>query len=54
MLVGGEEFKWLARKDLILVLKLQLKLMIKVHSSGNDAVIVSVRSEKTILKKSMK
>ena len=46
-----------ASKDLILV---QLKLMIKAHSSGrmvcgiSDAVIASVHSEKTRMKKLMK
>ena len=44
--------------DLILVLTIQLKAMIKAHSSGkmvssgiSDAVIASVYSEKTHLKK---
>ena len=62
ILVGGEEFKWhtisyRASKDLILVHTVQLKPMIKAHSSGkmvcsgiSDVVITSVHSEKTRLK----
>ena len=64
--MGGEEFKWRtisyrASKDLIFVHTVQRKPMIKAHSSGkmvssgiSDVVIVSVRSEKTCLKKLMK
>ena len=47
-----------ASKDLILVYIVQVKLMIKAHSSGrmvssgiSDVVIASVHSEKTRLKK---
>ena len=50
-----------ANKDLILVHTVQLKPMIKAHSSGrmvssgiSDVVIASVHSEKTGLKKLMK
>ena len=53
-----EEFKW--HRHLILVHTVQLKPMIKSHSSGrkvcsgiSDVVIASVHSEKTRLKKSM-
>ena len=53
-----EEFKW--HRHLILVHTVQLKPMIKLHSSGrkvssgiSDVVIASVHSEKTCLKKSM-
>ena len=60
--VGKEEFKWCqpahhygASKDLILVHIVQLKSMIKAHSSGRmvssgifNVVIASVYSEKTV------
>ena len=61
--MGGEEFKWhiisyRASKDLILVHTVQLKPMIKAHSSGKmvssgiiDVVIDSVNSGKNHLKK---
>ena len=63
--MGRKEFKWhtisyRTSKDLILVHPVQLKSMIKVHSSGNmvfsgisDVIIASVHSEKTRLKKLM-
>ena len=60
--MGGEELKWCtisyrASKVLILVHTIQLKTMMKAHSSGKmvssviDVVIASVHSEKTRLKK---
>ena len=63
--MGREEFKWhtlsyRASKDIILVHIVQLKLMIKAHSSErmvsngiSYVVIASVYSEKTHLKKLM-
>ena len=67
VLVGGEELKWrqlthhhlMSQQDLILVHTVQLKPMIKAHSSGrmvssiSDVMITSVYSEKTCLKKLM-
>ena len=68
--MDGEELKWHQlgtpsanepAKDLILVLIVQLKPIIKAHSSGgmvssgiSDVAIASVHSEKTRLKKLMK
>ena len=63
--MSREEFKWStiryrASKDLILVHAVQLKPMIKAHSSGkivssdiSDVVIASAYSEKTHMKKLM-